>query len=264
MFKADWWKASEQESRRKVTPRKPRKRRLVRVVVGVAAQVTLPRLPGVQVAELVLAPPSPIFLFLAPPPYTSQARRPGTTSLLPGTQSLRDAVADRATPTESLRHYESYVGVHDSSVLLANFIYESDRMTIIGPPRFGDNPRASCFVTSLEQGFRTISKVVLIFVADFRARLDIQNCTCKLMQTRWRNPSFSSNSRKSLPGPPGMNKLDVPYGLAPSSSEVFPGSIFARMDQDTPGVQHSDGRGFTGETARGQDGPSKRGPPWAA
>jgi hypothetical protein len=35
-----------------------------------------------------------------------------------------------ATPTESLRHYGSYVGVHDCSLLLANFIYELDRMTI--------------------------------------------------------------------------------------------------------------------------------------
>lgn len=35
-----------------------------------------------------------------------------------------------AMPTESLRHYGSYVGVHDCSLLLANFIYELDRMTI--------------------------------------------------------------------------------------------------------------------------------------
>lgn len=57
------------------------------------------------------------------PPHCPRARNHYATPAIPPTDGW-------ATPTESLRHYGSYVGVHDCSLLLANFIYELDRMTI--------------------------------------------------------------------------------------------------------------------------------------
>lgn len=98
-----------------------------RVSVG-----TTPRRPRVNTRRSNSTHPFPLSLPLARAlaaitlePHCPRPRNHYATPAIPPTDGW-------ATPTESLRHYGSYVGVHDCSLLLANFIYELDRMTIPG------------------------------------------------------------------------------------------------------------------------------------